>query len=85
MKVVKDPSTRFSSLHRTIGIPKSALVMRKEMDFEKQTYSKWIRNKLRVVRKSKDNMKWQVRKQNKVEIHKCHNKFNMLMLSTTIC
>ena len=53
-----DQSTRYSSLHRTIGPPKSALVMRKEMDFEKQTYSKWTRNKLRVVRRSKDNMRW---------------------------
>ena len=35
------------------------------MDFKKQTYSKWTRNKLRVVRRSKDSMKWQVRKQNK--------------------
>ena len=58
--------------------------MRKEMDFEKQTYSKWTRNKLRVVRKSKDNMKWYVRKHNKLEIHKCHNKLNVIILSITI-
>ena len=35
------------------------------MDFEKQTYSKWTKNKLRVVRRSIDNMKWQVTKQDK--------------------
>ena len=74
------------------------------MDFEKQTYSKWTKNKLRVVRRSIDNMKWQVTKQDKSrqdktkqdktrqdktrqdmeEIHKCHNKFNVIILSTTI-
>ena len=46
---------------------KSALVMRKEMDFEKHTHSKWTRNKPRVVRRSIDNLKWQVRKQNKIK------------------
>ena len=64
-----------------------------------QTYSKWTRNKPRVVRRSIDNMKWQVRKQkqkqkqklkqdktrqDKEEIHKCHNKFNVIILITTI-
>ena len=40
----KDQSTRYFSLHRTTGIPKSALVMRKLIDFEQQTHSTWTRN-----------------------------------------
>ena len=54
--------------------------MRKETDVETQTYHKWTRNMSRVVRRSRDNMKWQVRKQNKEEIHKGHNEFNVINL-----